>query len=99
MATASLTTNPKNNDNEDFKCFSCHMSFNTKHNMMKHKKIKHIEEVKECSKFKEGNCGFSDQYCWNIHKAKHMVEHDEEITEDQDFHQSRNQSDPPESGN
>ena len=31
--------NPKNKDNEDFKCFSCHMSFNTKHNMMKHKKI------------------------------------------------------------
>ena len=30
------------------KCFSCHMVFSTKNGMMRHKKIKHIEEVKEC---------------------------------------------------
>ena len=101
MTTASLTTNPKNNDNEDFKCFSCHMSFDTKHNMMKHKKLKHIEEVMECSKFKEGNCGFSDKFCWNRHITKHKdpLMHDTNEVENeinQDFHSNPVNLAPPE---
>ena len=67
--------------------------------MMKHKKLKHIEEVRECSKFKEGECGFSDQYCWNIHtKNNHMEEHDREISKEQDFHKIIDKAVPPESG-
>ena len=36
---------------EQNKCFTCQMVFSTKHEMMKHKKLKHIDEVTECIKF------------------------------------------------
>ena len=58
-----------------------------------------MEEVKECSNFEAGECGFSDKYCWNLHTNKHMQEHDEQLAEEQDFHKSTDELVPPENGN
>ena len=71
------------------------MVFSTKHGMMKHKKLKHIEEVKECSKFQTGDCGFSETFCWNRHT---MTEHTSKTHEEQeqDFHQRPENLAPPE---
>ena len=90
----------RNNKNGDFKCYSCHMEFNTKHGMMQHKKLKQIEEVRECSNYKSGDCGFSDKYCWNKHtSSNHIEDHDEEIPKNQDFHKTIEEPIPPSNGN
>ena len=58
---------------EENKCYSCSMVFNTRNGVMKHKKLKHVDEIKDCSKFLTGDCGFSDDYCWNRHaSSKHI---------------------------
>ena len=75
------------------------MVFNTKHGMMKHKKLKHIEEVRECSKYKRGDCGFSDKYCWNIHiVSNHKEEHDNSVVQEQDFQKTIEKPVPPTKG-
>ena len=79
---------------EDFKCFSCHMMFKTKSGMFKHRKIKHIDEVPECRKYQVGECGFSNNYCWNKHTNK---EHETSAPSvNQDFQKGPGNLDPPE---
>ena len=58
---------------------------------MKHRKLKHMEEVSECLKFQTGDCGFSDAYCWNKHTAiqdnhNREAQNIVEIETNQDFH-------------
>ena len=88
-------------DKEDNKCFTCQMMFKTKSGMFKHRKLKHPDQVPPCRRHQTGNCGFSDEFCWNKHNAtldKH-TEKTHEInasTEDQDFHKSHENMEPPE---
>ena len=89
---------------EDIKCFSCPMTFSTKPAMLKHRKLKHIEEVKECSKYQSGECGFSDTYCWNKHTAKlnnHIKKsHKQNVPlSTEDFREFPQNQDPPENLN
>ena len=79
-------------NHEQNKCFSCHMSFNTRNGMMRHKKQRHIEEVRECLKFRTGDCGFSNEFCWNKHTIEsHKINtHDEQV-----FHKRSGKMVPP----
>ena len=50
---------------------------------MKHKKSEHIENVNFCTKYKEGNCTYSEK-CWFIHEHEDLskegnVNHDKTI--------------------
>ena len=88
--------------NEENKCYSCHMVFKTRQGVMKHKKLKHIEEVKECPRFIEGDCGYSDDYCWNKHTLNNPIKnvHNEgSKNSEQDFPKSPANLDPPENSN
>ena len=91
-----------NHDNKitEIKCFSCHMVFGTKHKMLRHRKLKHIEEIKECENFQSDECGFSDNFCYNRHSrnlSNHNLEgHSEENNiSNQDFHRSSENLVPP----
>ena len=60
--------------------------------MLRHRKLKHIEEVSECLKFQSGDCGFSDAYCWNKHtdiqdNHSRKAKYEGEIETNQDFHE------------
>ena len=83
------------------KCYTCHMDFSSKTGMMKHRKLKHMEEVSECLKFQNGDCGFSDAYCWHKHTAiqdnhNREAQNIVEIETNQDFHKSPENLAPPE---
>ena len=39
-----------------------------KWNLMKHRKVNHIETIAHCKNKLEGNCPFSDQKCWWNHQ-------------------------------
>ena len=73
------------------------MMFTTRNIMMRHKKLKHIEEVRECYKFQTGDCGLSDKFCWNKHTNSNQndTEHKEK---DQGFHKRTPNAAPPEKG-
>ena len=76
------------------------MVFSTTPGMLKHRKLKHLEEVKECFKFQEGTCGFSDYYCWNKHTVEVNIHiknsHRENVSiSKQDFHKSPQNLAPP----
>ena len=86
---------PQQLNSGENKCHNCHMLFTTRNIMMRHKKLKHIEEVRECYKFQTGDCGFSDKFCWNKHSNKNL--NDNEHTEkNQGFHKRTTNAAPPE---
>ena len=47
-------------------CYYCDEQFETKSNLMNHRKKFHIEKVNLCSNFTEGNCHFAEE-CWYNH--------------------------------
>ena len=55
---------------EDIRCFVCGNTFQGKNELMKHRKKEHAHIVKDCEKFKDGKCGFQNDYCWYIHAMK-----------------------------
>ena len=86
-----------------FKCNGCSKSFETKDLLMKHKKVTHVENVKHCKNFNEGNCRRKDQDCWFKHaqndaKSKKEESQSSPISEKykrQDFHQTQFHTVPP----
>ena len=50
----------------DIRCHYCGENFETKRDLMIHRKNAHIEKVKLCSYFAEGKCIFGDE-CWYNH--------------------------------
>ena len=69
--------------------------------MFKHRKLKHPDQVPVCKRYKTGDCGFSDEFCWNKHKEP-IDRHTEKIHEQsgsvevQDFHKSQENLEAPE---
>ena len=49
-----------------FKCNFCENMFKTKYQLMRHKKIKHVQKVKMCINEKKG-CKFGHEKCWFLH--------------------------------
>ena len=55
---------------EDTQCFFCGKTFTGKNELMKHRKREHVNIVKECDKYREGKCGFENEFCWFLHNMK-----------------------------
>ena len=47
--------------------YLCQKQFETKRTLMIHRKKEHITAVKNCNKFPENNCRYSNEDCWFIH--------------------------------
>ena len=50
------------------KCNTCDKVFETKFELMHHRKREHIQEVPQCTKSKNGTCWFSAKTCWFHHE-------------------------------
>ena len=59
-----------NHDKEvetNFKWYFCNEIFESKSNLMIHRKKEHERSVKPCSQFQQNNCRFNDSSCWFQH--------------------------------
>ena len=52
------------------KCNICDLTFNSRPEYLKHRKLVHIDLVPECKNIKEGACQYGDTNCW----FKHNIE-------------------------
>ena len=52
---------------ENIECFICSKSFETKPNLMTHRKKVHRSVIKSCTQFLLGICRFKDESCWFLH--------------------------------
>ena len=55
-------------------CRICGENFETKSNMMSHRKTEHPKSVADCDKYKNGECRFSSKTCWWSHDLQRVVE-------------------------
>ena len=51
-------------------CKFCDESFKTLNDLMKHKKLKHIENVSFCRYFSTNSCIYGDKNCWFVHEEE-----------------------------
>ena len=58
---------------EEIKCFVCGKTFESKPEMMKHRKKMHSQVIMPCTQFQINKCRFQDERCW----FKHEVESDQ----------------------
>jgi hypothetical protein len=50
-------------------CYICGWKVDSKGDLMKHRKEKHIQHVRICLYFEKGNCDFDAEDCWYQHKS------------------------------
>ena len=55
---------------EGIKCHNCGEIFNTKWNMMAHRKTMHLSTVAYCKRNIDGICPYSEEMCWWNHAEK-----------------------------
>ena len=57
----------KENINKNVQCFICSKTFDSKSEMMCHRKKNHSNIVRQCNLFLERRCRFQNDYCWFKH--------------------------------
>ena len=84
---------------EKIKCYVCNESFNTKREMMEHRKKYHAKLVKFCMNFMRGKCQFRNESCWFIHNITQDKNDDskavEEMETDSVFQKEKEKMKPP----
>ena len=55
-------------------CDFCDHCLKNKFEVMKHKKVKHVEKVSTCWNFSLGKCGRSDESCWFHHSESKSIQ-------------------------
>ena len=53
-------------------CYTCDETFETKNEMLNHRKNKHESLVRICDNFKDNNCRRQNKFCWFIHKDEEI---------------------------
>ena len=51
-------------------CYLCNENFETKGQMMKHRKKKHNNIINNCVQFERNECRFQEESCWYNHPGK-----------------------------
>ena len=54
------------------KCFICNQNFETKADMMIHRKCFHRSMVRKCTDFLKNQCRFQEKFCWFVHDNEDM---------------------------
>ena len=54
---------------DNLQCFTCNKFFQTKQEMMNHKKNHHGDKVQTCSRYLQGICIFQSKFCWYDHRV------------------------------
>jgi hypothetical protein len=55
---------------ENIKCFICNEIFESKADMMFHRKRTHASYVRKCIQFAQNKCSFKNDSCWYQHDEK-----------------------------
>ena len=69
-------------------CFVCGENFESKSEMMIHRKNKHTRIVKPCTKNEEMNCMFNDKSCWFLHENEDIEKDDTDNRPDEEKDES-----------
>ena len=56
--------------NNCIRCRICGETFETKSNLMIHRKKEHVKTVAKCQNYPKGECRFSSKTCWWIHDSQ-----------------------------
>ena len=60
----------KGHDTEEvIKCKHCDEPFSAIWNLMNHRKLKHINTVRQCENYQSGKCHFTSEKCWWRHDS------------------------------
>ena len=65
------------------KCHNCEQTFQKKQDLMQHRKAEHLEKIKICKYFEEGNCNFNNS-CWYKHTTD-VISKDTNVYSEQEF--------------
>ena len=78
-------------------CYICNNTFESRANMMIHRKREHKSLVKICSQFQNDNCRFNSESCWFQHEEKNTEFHEqkENVGPEQDFQEVSENLEPP----
>ena len=63
----------KKDDQLNLSCYICDKKYESRSELMSHRKKYHIETVPQCSQFVKGICKFQPQFCWFQHCNKDNV--------------------------
>ena len=59
-----------NFNNSNVQCFICTKTFESKSDMMIHRKSTHSAIIKQCTTYVQGTCQFQENYCWYNHEKQ-----------------------------
>jgi hypothetical protein len=68
---------------QNFKCYVCEETFETKVLMMIHRKKDHTEALKICNNFISNTCRFKSEACWFRHEEDDNKENSQEVIDDE----------------
>ena len=71
----------KENINGRIQCFMCDETFESKSEMMRHRKNQHSSIVQRCNLFLKKSCRFQSEFCWFKHDIENTND-DHESNED-----------------
>ena len=89
------TENASVTQNSEFICRVCNNEFNSKSELMRHRKIDHADRVRQCTDFASNFCRRGDQQCWYRHSMNKET-NSQSVQSRQDFHQGQQTHKPPE---
>ena len=52
------------------KCYFCSQTFESRMQLMNHRKKEHYQAVQHCNQFRQNNCRFKDTACWFKHEIE-----------------------------
>ena len=81
-------------ENQKFKCRVCDNDFNNKSALMKHRKIDHIDRVRQCTDFTASFCRRGDQQCWYRHSMA-QVGNSQNVQPEANFRPAQVSQKPP----
>ena len=72
----------------------CGKTFQTRNDMMIHRKTSHPMAVRKCDKFNQNNCRFNNDSCWFLHEQNHKDSKDDSV-DDNDEENSKEEENIP----
>ena len=66
---------------DKIECFLCNKIFQSRREVMVHRKSVHASFVMRCENFEKQNCRFNNESCWFLHAMKTLDEIQEVIGE------------------
>ena len=81
-------------ETENMQCFTCGRMFNSKLELMCHKKNSHGDKVQPCMKYLKGICIFQSKYCWYAHETKDRDQCSDNFEDVSDKAESMEKEDP-----